>query len=325
MWSKRAPNYLAVAATFILGLSSVNLAFAQNSSEYPNKPITIVVPFAAGGTTDISARKLGSLVEERVGQPVVIQNQPGGSGTNALRMVSRKKADGYTVVAITSSPVFVTPALRPVGYDPVKDFTAIMNYSGPVHGILVDANSKYDSFEDLLNQAKNGQKVTYGTSGALSGANLAFDRLAKEIDANLEHIPFDSASKAIAGVLGHHVDVALVPAYKDLVTSGKLKLLGVIDENQDEDFPEAKTLKQMGYDIAFPSIVGIAASSNTPNEIVDYLENAFTEAASSEEFAKFMQSINQPVRIFSGEELQKLIAENLKAYQEQAKSMKLSK
>ena len=303
----------------LAGIAITPLA-AVAQQDYPTRPITLVVPYGAGGTTDISARQMATLAEKILGQPIVVENQPGASGTNAMRSVASAEPDGYTLIATTSSPSFVTPALRDVGYDTLADFIPILNYSGPFHGVVVPADSPYNSLDALIEGAKSGA-VTYGTAGAMGGAHLAFASVAKDTGTMLQHVPFDGASKATAAVLGGHVDAALVPAYRDLVQDGQLRLLGVLDGTNDPDFPDAPTLKEAGLAAEFPSIVGIMAPAGTDPAIIAKLETAFTEVASSEDFKTFMTGLGQPVRIMSGEDLAATIEENLAAYREIAKDL----
>ena len=295
-------------------------AMAGVAQDFPERPITVVVPYGAGGTTDISARKIASLAEAELGQPVVVENRPGGSGTNAMRAVANAKADGYTLIATTSSPLFVTPAIRPVGYDSVKDFTPILNYSGPFHGVLVQAGSPYKTLQDLVEAAKDKQ-ISYGTAGAMGGAHLSFESISRETSSKLKHVPFNGAAAATAALLGGHVDVALVPAYRDLVNSDQLTLLGILDGTRDPDFADAPTLKEAGYNVEFPSVVGIMAPAGTDAAVVEKLETVFTKVASSEEFKTFMTKLNQPVRIMSGEQLGDTIKENLANYRKVAQEL----
>ncbi|MFV0662783.1 Bug family tripartite tricarboxylate transporter substrate binding protein [Denitromonas sp.] len=304
----------------VLACITLSPLAAMSAETYPSRPITIVVPYGAGGTTDISARQMATMAEKLLGQPIVVENMPGASGTNAMRKVAAAKADGYTLIATTSSPSFVTPALRDVGYDTLADFTPIMNYSGPFHGVVVPSDSPYQSLDDLIKGAKSGA-VTYGTAGAMGGAHLAFASVAKETGARLQHVPFDGASKATAAVLGKHVNAALVPAYRDLVKDGQLRLLAVLDGTKDPDFPNAPTLKEAGLSAEFPSIVGFLAPDGTDPAIVGKLEKVFTQVASSEEFKVFMNGLSQPVRIMSGADLAKTIEANLKAYRVIAKEL----
>ena len=308
----------------LAGALAPKFAFAAGAEGFPSRPITLVVPYGAGGTTDISARKLASLTEPLLGQPIVVEDQPGGSGTNAMRAVAAAKPDGYTLIATTSSPAFVTPALRPVGYDTLKDFVPLLNYSGPIHGVLVNASSPYKTMKELIDAAKSGKTLTYATAGAMGGAHLAFTEVAKETGAKLQHVPFNGAAQATAALLGKHVDIALVPAYRDLVKDGQLRLLAVLDTQRDSDFPNVPTLKEDGYNTEFPSIVGILAPAGTDPAIVKKLSDAFLKAAGSEEFKTFMTKLSQPVRLMKGPELREVIARNLKSYKEIAKQLEQS-
>ena len=315
---------MKLSSSKLIKCSAMALLVSTSSvyaDDFPTHPITVVVPYGAGGTTDISARKLSSLAEGELGQPIVVENRPGASGTNAMRAVANAKADGYTLIATTSSPLFVTPAVRPVGYDSVQDFTPILNYSGPYHGVLVQADSPYQSFDELMKAAKSDKSISYGTAGAMGGPHLSFELIARETGAKLKHVPFNGAGAATAALLGNHVDVALVPAYRDLVLDSKLRLLGVLDDSRDPDFASVPTLKEAGYNVEFPSVVGIMAPAGTAPEIVKKLETAFTKVATSDEFQTFMTKLNQPVRVMSGDKLGEIIQSNLETYRNVAKEL----
>jgi tripartite-type tricarboxylate transporter receptor subunit TctC len=159
------------------------------------------------------------------------------------------------------------------------------------------------------------------SAGAMGGAHLAFTAVAKKTGGKLQHVPFNGAAAATAAVLGNHVNVALVPAYRDLVRDNKLRLLAVLDGTRDPDFPDVPTLKDAGFDIEFPSIVGILAPAKADPSVTAKLEKVFTDVASSKDFKDFMTKLSQPVRIMSGKELGKTIAGNLQAYRELAKEM----
>lgn len=312
------PKILGAAA--LAGALSVT-ATVSWASGYPDRTITIVVPYGAGGTTDISARKLAAMAEPVLGQSIVVENHPGGSGTNALRMVAGANPDGYTLIAATSSPLFVTPAVRDVGYDPVNDFQPILNYSGPYHGVLVNAKSPYQSLSDLVEAGKKNTTISYGTAGAMGGAHLSFVAVEKATGSKLKHVPFKGSAATTAALLGEHVDVALVPAYRDLVKDGQLRLLAVLDGTEDPDFSNVPTLMEAGYDVEFPSVVGLLAPKGTDSAIVEKLEAVFTDIASSAAFKEEMNKLSQPVRIMSGEELAQTISRNLSVYKEVAQGL----
>ncbi|MGE4527552.1 MAG: tripartite tricarboxylate transporter substrate binding protein [Rhodospirillaceae bacterium] len=285
------------------------------AADYPSQPIKVLIPFAAGGTTDVSFRKLGSIVEKTLKQPIVIENKPGGSGTIAIGTVARSKPDGYTLGAITSSPAFITPGLRDVGYDPAKDLTPILNYSGPHHGVVVLASSKWKTMADLIADAKaNPGTITYGTAGTFAGAHISFLYLEHLTGAKFTHVPFKGQSPATAALLGGHVSMALVPAYADYVKAGKVRVLADMDVSRDPEIPDVPTWHELGYDWEFPSVVGLVAPANLPEDIRAKLEAAFMQAAATPEFKEFMDKVHQPVRLMDGAAFGKLIVKNALAY-----------
>lgn len=300
---------------FGLAVSACLSAHTAWAADFPTHPIKVLIPYAAGGTTDVSFRKLGSIAEKALGQPIIVENKPGGSGTIAIGIVARAKPDGYTLGAITSSPAFITPELRDVGYDPVKDLTPILNYSGPHHGVVVAADAKWKTMADLVADAKaNPGTITYATAGTFGGAHVSFLYLESRTGTQFTHVPYKGQSPAIAALLGGHVSAALVPAYADYVKAGKVRVLADMDIARDPDIPDVPTWKELGYGWEFPSVVGVVGPAKLPEPIRAKLEAAFTEAASTDEFKAFMDKVNQPVRLMNGKEFGDVIARNASAY-----------
>jgi tripartite-type tricarboxylate transporter receptor subunit TctC len=294
--------------------------------EYPEKPITILIPYAAGGTTDVGVRKLGSIIEKKLGQPIIVENRPGGSGTIALSACSKAKSDGYTLVAVTSSPVFITPHLRKVTYNPIKDLVPIMNYSGPHHGVCVPAASEWQKFADLIKFGKeNPNKATYGTAGTFAGAHISMLYVEKLTGAKFAHIPFKGAAPATAAILGGHISCAIIPRYADHVRNGTMRVLAVVDGYRDPDFPNVPTLRDLGYDWEFASIVGIMAPTGTPKPVLSKLEKVFIEGADSTEFRDFMKKANLPVNIMNSEKFGTVLESNYLAYRKAIEELGLAK
>lgn len=303
-----------LAGIFLSSIISMPSSSAM-AEDYPSQPIKVLIPFAAGGTTDVSFRKLGSIVEKILKQPIVVENKPGGSGTIAIGTVARAKPDGYTLGAITSSPAFITPGLRDVGYDPAKDLTPILNYSGPHHGVVVSAASKWKTMADLIADAKaNPGTITYGTAGTFGGAHVSFLYLERLTGAKFTHVPFKGQSPAIAALLGGHVSMALVPAYADYVKAGKVRVLADMDVSRDPDIPDVPTWNELGYDWEFPSVVGVVGPAKLPEAIRAKLESAFLQGAATAEFKEFMAKVHQPIRPMDGATFGKLISKNASAY-----------
>ncbi len=293
-------------------------------AEYPERPVKILIPYGAGGTTDIGVRMLASIVEKELGQPMVVENKPGGSGTIALAAGAKARPDGYTLTAITSSPFFITPHLRRVSYSPLEDFVAIMNYSGPYHGITVPASSEWQTFEELIKFGKENPNIgTYGTAGTFGGAHISMLYVEKLTGAKFTHLPFKGSSAATAGILGEHVKFGIVPKYADHVKAGNFRVLAVLDGTNDPDFPAVPTLRQLGYDWEFASIVGLVAPKGTPDAIVKTLEKAFIDAANTEEFKQFMAKAALPIRIMNSSEFSAALEKNYNGYKAAIKELNL--
>lgn len=295
-------------------------------AKYPEKPITILIPYAAGGTTDVGVRKLGSIIEKKLGQPIIVENRPGGSGTIALSACAKANGDGYTLVAVTSSPFFITPHLRKVPYNPIKDLVPIMNYSGPHHGVCVPAASEWKKFADLIKFGKEKpNKATYGTAGTFAGAHISILYVEKLTGAKFAHVPFKGAAPATAAILGGHISFAVIPRYADHVRAGTLRVLTVVDGSRDPDFPNVPTLRDCGYDWEFASIVGIMAPTGTPKPVISKLEKVFIEAADSADFREFMKKANLPVNIMNSEKFGTVLKSNYFAYRKAIQELGLAK
>ncbi len=308
-------------AVVVLSCITGQIAFA----EYPDRPIKVIIPYGAGGTTDIAVRMLASIAEKDLGQPVVVENKPGGSGTIGLAAVAKAAPDGYTLIAITSSPYFITPHLRKVSYNPVEDFAPIMNYSGPHHGVVVPSSSEFHSFKDLIDYGKkNPGTLTYGTAGTFAGAHISMLYMEKLTGAQFTHLPFKGSAAATAAVLGGHVNFALVPAYSDHIKAGSVRVLAVLDETKDVENPEIPTIGELGYDWAFVSVVGLAAPAKTPGEVIAKLEKAFIKAAGADEFKQFMAKANLPIEIMNSEDFGKVLKKNYARYGKAIKELKLA-
>jgi tripartite-type tricarboxylate transporter receptor subunit TctC len=295
-------------------------------AEYPEKPIKILIPFAAGGTTDIGIRKLGSILEKKLGQPIIADNRTGGSGTIAISACAQATPDGYTLVAVTSSPVFITPLLRKVPYNPIKDLIPIMNYSGPNHGICVLSSSEWQTFKDLIKFGKEKpNQITYGTAGTFAGAHISMLYMEKLTGAKFTHVPFKGQAPALAALLGKHVSFAAIPRYADYIRAGTVRVLAVLDGTRDPDFPNVPTLRDLGYNWEFASIVGIMVPAGTPEIIVGKLEKVFLEAADSADFREFMKKANLPVHLMNAKEFGSVIKTNYMGYRKAIEELGLAK
>src|SRR5262249_46348360 len=191
---------LFAAATSALALAACGAAFAQG---FPAKPITLICPWPAGGSTDIYFRKLGEAAARHLGQPLVIENRPGGSGMNGpATMAKTARPDGYTISQLTIS-AFRMPHMQKVDWDPVNDFTYIIGLAGYTFGIVVKADSPLKSFDDLIAYARaNPGKLSYATPGTGTSLHLAMEEIAAKAGVQFLHVPFKGYADGAIALMG---------------------------------------------------------------------------------------------------------------------------
>lgn len=266
----------------------------QAHAAYPERPVTILVGFAPGGSMDLSARALAKSAEKILGQPVVVENKPGGTGTVALAALLSQKSDGYTLCATPSSVLIRVSQQQQVPFKPFTSFKPIIGFTEPQLGIVVKNDSPWKTLKDLsAAAAKNPGKIKYATTGVGSTTHAAAEEIAAKDKLQMVHIPYKGSMEALTAVLGGHVEFAaltseLVPSVK----SGQARLLAVISEKRSAKFPEVPTLKELGYDFANDAVFAIVAPARIDPAIARKLESAFAAAAKSKDYLETLDKIN---------------------------------
>ena len=301
---------LAAVCALFAGLA---LATGASAQQFPSKPITLICPWPAGGGTDIHLRKLADLVGKRLGQNVIVENRPGGSGMNGpATMAKTAKPDGYTVsqLAITA---FRLPHLQKVDWDPLNDFTYIVGLAGYTFGVVVKADSPFKTFNDLLAYAKaNPGQLSYATPGAGTSLHLAMEEIAAKSGVKFLHIPFKGQAEGMQALLGGHV-MAQVDStgWARQVDAGAARLLATLGDRRTRW--NAPTVKELGVDTVSNSPYGLVAPKGVPPEVVKVLHDAFKSASEDPENLKTLQQLDQPVWYKSSEDYAKWAAETFKA------------
>lgn len=271
----RRPAALLAAAALLMGVS---LAQAQTSpaQDYPNRAVTLVVPYPAGGGLDALARMLGQKLAERLGKPVVIENRTGAGTVIGAASVAKAAPDGYTIMLGTSTPFAITATLnKSLPYDPAKDFAPIALVSNAPFLLLVHPSQPVHSVADLiaLAKAKPGQ-LSYGSAGPGSPQNLSFELLKTLTGINIVHVPYRGDGPALTDLVAGHIPTMfgeptpILPLLKD----GKVRALGVSSASRLPIAPDVPTIAEAGvpgFDLT--SWQMIVAPAGTPQEIVDKL------------------------------------------------------
>ena len=276
--------------TFLVLLISISLAMAQ---DYPSRPITLIVQFSAGTTTDIIARRLAEEVSKTLGQPVVCVNKAGGGGSVGVAEILRSKPDGYTIGCVNMPALAIIPHMQNLPYDPLKDIAHICVIQPYEYGIYIKGDSPWNSLKDLTDYARNNPgKVIYGSPGTGTTNHIIMVRIGQENKLNWKHVPYRGDGEIIPAMLGGHVHaasgspVAVVPQVK----GGKLKLLMVTSKDRWLYLPEVPTLLESGYKFFQSSYLSLGAPAGIPEGIRSKLEEAFRKVMQNpailEEFQK---------------------------------------
>lgn len=267
-------------SAFIMALSALAAGLPAVAQDFPTKPVTLIVPWPAGGSTDIAMRAMAESAAKHLGQPIVVDNKPGASGTlGPATMAAAAKPDGYTIAQMPITVVRL-PIMQKTAFDPLKDFTYVVHVTGYTFGITAKADGPFKTWDDVIKFAKeNPGKVTYATPGAGTSLHIGMEQIAAKSGVKLTHVPFKGGAETNAAVLGGHTMLqADSTAWKPLVEAKQLRLLAIWTANRSKIWPETPTLKELGYPFVFDSPFGIAGPKGMDPAVVKKLHDAFKKA-----------------------------------------------
>lgn len=275
-----------------LALMAVTLLAAAQTENFPNHPIKVIVPFSVGGGSDPAARFFGKKLSEQLGQPVVVENRPGGiSGSIGTMLVKNAPADGYTILLGSTSPFVINAIMvKDLPYDPIKDFKPLAGLTQNATVFLVAANSPIKTLSDLVAASKSTKLLNVGA--ASEGNHLALDWFASLGGFKYTYVPYKGQAQATTDVIGNNLDWALVDlaGAAPLLKGGRLRAIAVASEKRHPDFPNVPTIKASGYpEYVYTTWTSFHVRSETPDDVTATLANALqkilhTDAA--EEYVK---------------------------------------
>jgi tripartite-type tricarboxylate transporter receptor subunit TctC len=300
---------------FLMGILSTIIMFVlivssgQAIAEYPDRPVTILVGFAPGGSMSNSARAIAKSVEKILGQPVIVENKAGGTGTVALAAMLSQSPDGYTLCATPSSVIIRVSQMQEVPFTPFKSFKPIIGFAEPQLGIVVKNDAPWKNVKDLVKEAKkNPGKLKFATTGTGSTTQAAIDEITAAEKIQLIHVPYKGSAEALMSLLGGHVDfVSLTSEFVPSVKSGQTRLLATMSEKRSPKFPAVPTLKEVGYDFANDAIYSIVAPAGIPPEVAKKLEAAFAQAIKSPEYQDELDKIDMIPVNYNSKEFDKFL------------------
>lgn len=281
-------------------------------AEYPERPITLLVGFAPGGSLDLSARALAASVEKILGQPMVIENKTGGTGTVALASLLSQKPDGYTLCATPSSVLIRVSQMQQVPFKPLKSFKSIIGYTAPQLGIAVKSDAPWKTLKDLVDDAReNPGKIKYATTGVGSTTHAAVEEIDARSKVHMIHVPFKGSNEAMTALLGGHVEfAALTSEFVPAVKARQLRLLATMGDERSPTFPKVPTMKEAGYDFVTDAVYGIVAPAELPPDLAKKLEKAFTKAIKDKQYLDTLSKMDLVPVYYSGKNFEQFLKVN---------------
>lgn len=287
-WSfVRALALIAAAAI----CSAITATLPAAADDYPNRPITLVVPFPPGGSTSIVGRIVADKMSELLGQQIVVENRGGAGGTIGTRQVAKSPADGYTLLLGYTGTLAIGPSLYSnVGYDPRKDFAPIGRIGSAPNTLVVHPSFQVHSVKELVAYAKaNPGKVSFGSAGVGTVSHICGEYFATEAGIQILHIPYKGTGPAVTDLLGGHIPMAFapIPAVHEQAKSGNLRMLAVTSAKRSTLMPDVPTIAEAGVP-GFEAVLryGLVAPAGTPKPIVDRLNQVLNKVLASDEMRK---------------------------------------
>ncbi len=300
-------------ALLCAALAAVAAAPSAQAQQFPNKPITLICPWPAGGSTDLHLRKMAELGSKYLGTPIVVENKPGGSGMNGPATMSKTaQGDGYTIAQLPIT-AYRVPHMQKVDYDPINDFTYIIGVAGYTFGIVVKADSPFKSFKDLIAYAKaNPGKLSYATPGTGTSLHLAMEEIAVKAGVQFLHVPYKGYADGAAALMGGHVMTQVdSTGWAKFVDAGSQRLLATLGDKRTRW--NAPTVSELGINTVSNSPYGFVGPKGIPPQVVKVLHDGFKKAMDDPENHKVLQQLDQNYWYKSSDDYARWGAQMLKA------------
>ena len=297
------------------GAAAVLPHAAVRAQSFPARPISIYVAFPAGGPTDQFFRALAESASKVLGQSVIVENKPGAGGTLAPIAAKNAKPDGY-VVSQMPLGVFRVPHMQKAPqFDPIKDFTYIINLTGYTFGLAVPAGAPWKSVKDYVEDAKrNPGKIDYGSTGTGTTPHLVMEEFAQKAGIKLTHVPYKGSADLMQAILGGHIQSASdSTGWAPHVEAGKLRLLATFGPKRTKRWPDVPTLTELGYDTVSESPFGLGGPAGMDPAVVRTLHDAFKKALEDPKVMALIDRFDQPVVYMNSEDYSKFARETYEA------------
>lgn len=280
--------------------------FADN---FPSKPITIVVPYSAGGGTDLQARTMTSVAKQYLGQPVVVANKSGGGGAVGTAFVAKSRPDGYTLLFAVPAVIVIKPYMTKTPYT-FTDMEPLLRVSDSPRILVVGSQQSWNTLDEFVAYAKkNPGGIKYGSSGPGTSTHISMEGFAMKAGIELTHIPFKGCAKATAAILGGHAACfgAIPSECLSYIESGKMRALAVFSEKRLPELPDVPTLKEKGIDFSDSSTRALFVPKGVQPEIKEALNNGFKKIMADASFKDLFSKLGEKPAYLDGESLKKIL------------------
>jgi tripartite-type tricarboxylate transporter receptor subunit TctC len=298
----------------MVGLTMLGLGLSipgHGQDRYPSRAVEIVIPWAAGGSTDVSGRIFANELTKILKVPITSSNRVGASGTVGATYVHKARKDGYTLLGGSLGWLLSSVTLEGVVYDPLKDFIPVTKISNAPHGIFVKSDSPIKTLEDFVDRAKKNPGVlSCGHAGTASDGHFNIEIFQRAAAIQLKVVPFKGNAEIPPVILGGHVDVGIgiASSWMNLVKAGNLRILGITGDNRLKDLPEVPTFKEKGFKQTFLiNWVGLFPPAGVPQAVVDTLAQASEKVVKSKEFIEAIEKTGSSAEFLTPEQYKKVL------------------
>jgi len=293
-----------LSAFTLFSLSGISYA----AETFPNRPVTVIVNFGAGGPTDVAIRLMTPVAEKKLGQPIIIENKVGAGGILGVAELVKAKPDGYTIGASNTGFQITTPALQKVPYDPHKDFDNICGFAANYFTVYVAAKGPYKTLKDVIEAArKSPGMVNYGATSI--GVALGMKYLETKENIKMKMVQFQSGPEMGAAMIGGHIDLCIstdLNTWLPWLNKGDVKAVGVATDPRSPDLPNVPTFKELGYDIDLTMVINLAAPAGVPKDRLKLITEAFRAGATDPDIMAKMKAIYMWCPFMDGDQVTKL-------------------
>ena len=294
------------------------------AQDFPNRPITIVIPYPPGASTEQVARLVQPILQERLKHPVIVENRPGGNGSVGTMAVARSEPDGHTIVLTTNALMTINPNIQQMPFDPIKDFAPLTTAVRGILGLAVHPSVPAKSIAEFIDYVKkNPKKIHYGTAGVGSPQHMAGLLLNRATGIELVHVPYKGGGPAMNDLLGGHIQsvVATIVTMLEHERSGALRILGIGEKQRFSGTPNVQTISEIVPDFEATSWLAFYAPAKTPKAVIDTLNRELVFALNDPQVKRKLEDAGLPIVADKPEELARMTKDDLARWGQLAREM----